>query len=246
MRRGSRHTKDTIKKMKIAREKQIPPMLGKHHSEESKEKSRIAHLRENLSDETIEKNRIAHLKENLSNETIEKMRLAHLGKHMSLQTEFKKGQIPWNRGISHSQKTKEKISNANKGKKRSEEFRLMIIKRFAGSHHSKKTKLKMSKSAMGKNNSSWQGGLSFEPYSPEFNRQLKELIRQRDGYKCQLCGMPECENISKLTIHHIDYVKKNCLPDNLITLCRSCNAKVNFDRDYWEEYFKEKILEKVK
>ncbi len=196
-------------------------------------------------EETIEKNRTAHLRENLNDETLKKMSEFHLGKHVSQGTEFRKGQIPWNKGKYCSEKTKEKISKANRGKQRSEEFILMIIKRFTGTHHNKETKLKMSKSAIGENNSSWQGGISFEPYSPEFNKQLKELIRQRDGYKCQLCGMPECENISKLTIHHIDYIKKNCLPNNLIALCRSCNTKVNFNRDFWEKYFKEMILVKV-
>lgn len=50
--------------------------------------------------------------------------------------------------------------------------------------------------------------------------------------------MPEIENIKKLSIHHINYVKKNCLPDNLISLCRSCNSKVNTNRNIWERYFK--------
>ena len=33
-----------------------------------------------------------------------------------------------------------------------------------------------------------------------------------------------------LAIHHIDYNKKNNKEENLITLCRSCNVKVNFNR----------------
>ena len=83
----------------------------------------------------------------------------------------------------------------------------------------------------------WLGGKSFEPYSPEFNKQLKELIRMRDNYTCQLCGLPERESLKKLTNHHINYDKKNCLPNNLITLCNACNSKVNKDREHWQRYF---------
>jgi hypothetical protein len=78
----------------------------------------------------------------------------------------------------------------------------------------------------------WHGGISFEPYSPEFDK-LKPQIKQRDGYRCQLCGSPE-----GLTVHHIDYNKKNNNPSNLITLCFSCNSKVNFNRAYWIDYFR--------
>ncbi len=91
------------------------------------------------------------------------------------------------------------------------------------------------------NNPNWQDGISNLPYTFEFNKQLKELIRHGDSYKCQLCGIPECENIKKLSIHHIDYNKENPEPNNLITLCISCNSKVNFNRSRWEGYFDKKI-----
>jgi hypothetical protein len=32
--------------------------------------------------------------------------------------------------------------------------------------------------------------------------------------------------------------------NNLITLCPSCNGKVNYDRLFWEQLFKIKIYEK--
>jgi len=92
---------------------------------------------------------------------------------------------------------------------------------------------------IGGGNYNWHGGLSFEPYTIEFNRQLKEMIRNRDGNKCQLCEVPEMELIEKLCIHHIDYDKNNCLPSNLISLCRSCHAKVNFNRQYWQTKFQD-------
>lgn len=89
-------------------------------------------------------------------------------------------------------------------------------------------------------NNNWKGGLSNEPYPFEFNKELKELIHYRDG-QCQRCGCPEVENGRKLDIHHIDYNKQNLNPDNLISLCRSCNLIVNFNREKWEIYFNKKI-----
>lgn len=52
-----------------------------------------------------------------SKESIEKNRLRNLGKRSSVKTEFKKGNIPWNKGKNHSEITKLKISSSNSGKK---------------------------------------------------------------------------------------------------------------------------------
>ena len=87
----------------------------------------------------------------------------------------------------------------------------------------------------------WQGGISFEPYSLEFNEDLKEVIRNRDRRKCQICGKTELENNKKLSVHHIDYNKKNSDPKNLISLCKNCHAKTNIKRKYWIKYFKKLI-----
>lgn len=82
----------------------------------------------------------------------------------------------------------------------------------------------------------WKGGLSFEPYGIKFNKDLKDEIRQRDGYACQLCGAKE--NGYKLHVHHIDYDKQNNDALNLIALCRPCHVKTNGNRDYWTNYLK--------
>jgi hypothetical protein len=91
----------------------------------------------------------------------------------------------------------------------------------------------------GEKNNLWLGGKSFEIYSEEFNNKLKESIRKRDDYKCQKCNIEQKNYYRKLDIHHIDYNKKNCNADNLITLCGKCNCKVNKNRNYWKEYFKQ-------
>lgn len=80
----------------------------------------------------------------------------------------------------------------------------------------------------------WKGGASFEPYPPEFNSKLKQTIRQRDNHSCQICGIAEEDEDAMLTVHHIDYDKGNLEPSNLITICKSCHGKTNWQRDEWQ------------
>lgn len=90
---------------------------------------------------------------------------------------------------------------------------------------------------LGSQNSAWLGGISFEPYSFEFNRARKGMVKSRDDFACRLCGIDK-----KLLIHHIDYDKKNFSLENLITLCLSCNSKVNGNRAHWVRYFRDLLF----
>jgi len=90
----------------------------------------------------------------------------------------------------------------------------------------------------GSNHFNWQGGIGKAPYPFEFNKILKEQIRQRDNHQCQICGKTTKQNGKKLDIHHIDYDKNNLDPENLISLCHNCHMKTNFNRDIYIEYFK--------
>lgn len=96
----------------------------------------------------------------------------------------------------------------------------------------------------GKNNPSWIDGRSYEPYTFEFNKKLKEKIRQRDLDMCYLCEYTQFEHLRdfgcSLHIHHINYDKKDSNINNLITLCQRCNIFVNNYRTFWQ-----KILENV-
>jgi len=100
------------------------------------------------------------------------------------------------------------------------------------------TKLKVSASRKGKcvgaNNVMWKDGATQKKYK-DFGKALKEMIRIRDGRKCQLCGTPEMELLIKLDIHHIDFNKENSSSDNLISLCHKCHSKTNHPkkRKYW-------------
>ena len=94
-------------------------------------------------------------------------------------------------------------------------------------------------------NPNWKGGKSFEPYGPEWTSELRESIRKRDNYICQLCSLIEEEHIiiygEVLSIHHINYDKLNCSPNNLTALCKQCSARVNFNREYWRSFFNERV-----
>jgi len=92
---------------------------------------------------------------------------------------------------------------------------------------------KYSEKMKGPINPSWIDGRSFKPYGIEFTKDLKRKIRQRDSNFCQLCF----KELEILSVHHIDYNKENSGEMNLITLCISCNSKVNKNREYWENYF---------
>ncbi|GAH84510.1 unnamed protein product, partial [marine sediment metagenome] len=125
------------------------------------------------------------------------------------ELEKRKGRLAWNKGLTKetdermrknaeakignmvSEATKEKISKTLKG-------------HLAGSKHpnwgrhwSKETREKMgpkkgvvpwNKGKFGALSANWIDGRSYLPYPAEFNRQFKELIRQRDNYRCQRCG----------------------------------------------------------
>lgn len=89
----------------------------------------------------------------------------------------------------------------------------------------------------GENSSVWKGGISKEPYPFGFNNLLKETIRQRDDYICQICKVEE--NGIKHHIHHIDYNKNNIFLINLILLCKSCHGKTVSNRDIWESVLRD-------
>jgi len=83
----------------------------------------------------------------------------------------------------------------------------------------------------------WKGGISLEPYCEVWtDKEFKADIRERDD---NICQNPDCWGThDKLCIHHIDYDKKNCHPDNLITVCNSCNSRANVNREWHTEFYK--------
>ena len=139
------------------------------------------------------------------------------------KTHWKKGESPNSfKGKHLPQEIRDKISKANKGKRNSPATEFQ-----KGIH----PKTEFKKGMKGEKCCNWRGGISFEPYSIDWTETLKRSIRERDHHICQLC------NLYGNIVHHIDYDKKNCNPDNLITLCRKCHTKTNNNRKYWINYF---------
>lgn len=95
--------------------------------------------------------------------------------------------------------------------------------------------------ARGVNSPAWKGGTSFNPYPPAFNNALRALVRKRDGYCCFICNLTQKKHGRKLDVHHIDYDKENNRPENLISLCKSCHTRTNYDRSRWRGYFRKRI-----
>ncbi len=93
----------------------------------------------------------------------------------------------------------------------------------------------------GKDSHFWQGGITQKKYPKLWTRQLKERIRVRDNFICQICKIPELELNRRLSIHHIDYDKKNCQKDNLICLCNTCHQKTNLNHKYWQDYLSKEM-----
>lgn len=165
-----------------------------------------------------------------------------------IQINSHKGQKPWNTGKHRSEETKRKLSEAIKknpnrywlGKTHSEETKRKISRVQLGKKLSSDQKLKISLAISGNKHYNWQGGISCEPYCDAWtDKEYKEDIKNRDNYQCQNHNCRKNSQI--LTIHHIDYNKKNCHPNNLITLCNSCNCRANFNRGYWKQFYQNTI-----
>lgn len=165
-----------------------------------------------------------------SEETKLKMSEAH--KDMKHAEEAKRKMSKLAKGRKHLERTKQKISQNLKGRLIGE------LNSFFGKHHTKESKRKMGQ--RGKNHPNWKGGSSFESYGMEFNDDLKEKIRIRDGYRCQLCY--SIQGKREFPVHHVDYNKHKNEEGNLITLCNKCHPKTNWHREFWMQYF-QKLLE---
>lgn len=136
---------------------------------------------------------------------------------------IQKGKNIWSKGRKLSEEHKRKMSEAMKGHKS------FLPEGFIPWNKGLKGFMAKDK------HYNWQGGKSFEEYTINWTQTLKRSIRERDKYTCQVCG--ELQGDTAFSVHHINYIKEDCSPENLITLCVSCHTKTNFNRKYWIEYF---------
>lgn len=92
--------------------------------------------------------------------------------------------------------------------------------------HTEEWNKKVALSKWREKNPNWVNGYS-SIYGFGWNRKLKEQVRQRDEYKCRLCGRERANNQQSFPVHHIDLSKTNHSPENLVTLCRHCHREVH-------------------
>lgn len=176
------------------------------------------------------------------------------------------------KGHTVSQETRKKLSDANMGHKDSEETRkkksiastgrrhrpeickqLSIRMKEHNPSHNPEVLKKISETKKqwhkdhrgyqdGPKNPNWKGGLSYYPYCPKFNEDLRTRVRAFFDYECVVCGKPDWLNKNHYHhhVHHVDYNKDACCdgkPVQFVSLCPSCHMKTNGSRDRWEKMF---------
>lgn len=119
---------------------------------------------------------------------------------------FQKGILVWNKGKHWSKEHRKKLSEIHKRNPN----RFWLGKKG---------------NQVGEKHWNWQGGKSYEKYPQDWTITLRRSIRERDNYTCQKCKKQQGD--IAFIVHHKDYDKKNCNPENLITLCRSCHLLVH-------------------
>ena len=161
------------------------------------------------------------------------------------RTDFKGKNNPFY-GKSHSEESKKKMRESLIGKTAWNKG--THLSGMKDKKHSNKTRLKMSLAQKGKRmaekSSNWQGGKSFEPYNKSFNRKFKVAIRKRDNQICMLCGVHREKVKFAFDVHHIDYNKLLSVPQNCISLCKSCHMKTGYNRKYWISIFQSILSER--
>lgn len=156
-------------------------------------------------------------------------------KGMTLEQEY---------GKEKANKIKEKIIKGNTGKKYSEEINKKKG-RFGKDNAMSRLKVKEKQlNACRTYGKQWKGGISFEPYTKEFDSKLKKLIRKRDNYVCLKCGKHQEKEGKSLCVHHINYDKTLTVPQNCCSLCFKCHSEVNWNRKHWTKFFQSLLSEK--
>lgn len=129
-----------------------------------------------------------------------------------------------------SEAQREKISKANKGRKRSEEQKKRLSEVLKGRPAWNKG-IKFLEIS-GENHHNWKGGIT--PYriafwqSPEY-KEWRRKVFERDSYTCKFCGISSKSARKRVCLeaHHIkkfsSYPELRLVVENGITLCKPCH-----------------------
>lgn len=206
---GRKHSLETRAKMSLKRKLRTgekSPNFGKEHSEEVKEKIRLKMIGRNVTEETCQKISNSLKGKKKTKEHIEKFKLSV------------KGRKPWNKGITHSDFTKEKLRDINLGLKRGP--------------HKLETKIKMRESGKRNREShwNWKGGIGEENKNERKTleyRIWRQAVFTRDNYTCVLCtkkgGRLNADHIKPFSV----YKELRLNLDNGRTLCVECHRKTD-------------------
>ena len=93
-----------------------------------------------------------------------------------------------------------------------------------------------SRNLRGEDAQTWQGGIAHAPYPDDWNGSLRDTMRTRDRHRCVICKEMARQGRRDLSVHHINYDKKNSAWANLVTLCGSHHAATNHNREWWSYY----------
>lgn len=178
-------------------------MKGKHHSEETKEKLRLANLGKKRSAESRLKQSKAQIGRKYPPSFGEKVRLSKIGKKRK----------------TFSQEWLDNLSKARKGKKFSTSHRINLSKSLKINHG-------------GEKNNMWKGGITKENekvrHSIEY-RLWREAVFARDNWACVWCGKRSGKGVGpvRLEADHIKpfahYPELRFAIDNGRTLCKPCH-----------------------
>lgn len=148
--------------------------------------------------------------------------------------EINKGEVPDGYKVSYKDGDGTNISPDNIVLFSEEEIGKLISRKLMGHEVSHKTRQKISIAHTGTDN--WRG-IAHNLIYLKWSKQLKEQVRERDNYTCQVCGKSPT-NARTGKVHHIDGDKHNSVLENLILVCTQCHALIHCKKSV-----EDKILE---
>jgi len=186
-------------------------IIGRKHTNKTKEKISKSNKGNKISKEHKEKISLLFKGKPQSKELIEKRTKSLTGRKLT-------------------EETKKKIQKTHLGKKLSEEHKKKISISHIITH-----KLRI---LNGEKHPLWKEGKI--KYPEEFDISLRRSVRYKYN-NCDFFSGLHKNIISphrELSVHHIDYNKNNCDIDNLIPLTISNHARTNVIRWFWEKLIK--------
>ena len=170
--------------------------------------------------------------------------------------QFKKGQIPYNKGLKRPEMSGENNPLWNGGKRKKKCIvcgKEMLrdkcqIERAKFCSHSCKAKFNLT----GEKQWKWKGGISKSREKlkgSNLYREWRLRVFQRDRFTCKLCGhrsrksKAHGDKTSDIQAHHVETIEKSpklCLKEgNGITLCINCHRLTYGKEEQFSKVFKE-------